>query len=175
MAGGRAVGERAPDFALLAADGSRVRLSDFRGRRVVLYFYPKDDTPGCTREACGFQGHLEQFRRRNAVILGVSADDGASHRRFAEKFGLAFPLLSDPDHAVGRAYGVYKRKSLYGRTYWGIERTTVLIDEQGRIKHWFPKVKVDGHTQAVLDALGPAASHGPGEAPRARPHPASTR
>ena len=133
--------------------GERVSLSDFRGRIVALYFYPKDDTPGCTKEACSFQDAHSALRKAGAVVLGVSRDEPASHRRFAEKFGLAFPLLSDPDASVCKAYGVYKQKSLYGRTYWGIERTTFLIDEQGRITAIFPKVKVDGHTAEVLETL----------------------
>ena len=149
-------GDRAPAFSLKAADGRTVRLSDFRGKSVVLYFYPKDHTPGCTREACSFQEDLSRFTKAHAVVLGVSADGLASHERFAQKFHLTFPLLSDPDAAVSRAYGVYKRKSLYGRSYWGIERTTFVIDEQGRIAKIFPKVNVDGHTQEVLQALRPS-------------------
>ena len=155
------IGRRAPAFALQASGGKTVALSDFRGRTVVLYFYPKDDTPGCTKEACGFQGALSQFTRARAVVLGISCDAIASHERFAAKFGLAFPLLSDPDAAVGKAYGVYKQKSMYGRTYWGIERTTFVIDEQGRIAAVFPKVSVDGHVEAVLQAIrqpAPAAA-----------------
>ena len=148
-----AVGDKAPAFSLSTATGQIVRLSDFRGRKVVLYFYPKDDTPGCTKEACSFQGALGQFARERAVVLGVSRDDGASHQRFADKFHLTFPLLSDPDASVCKAYGVYRQKSMYGRTFWGIERTTFIIDEQGRIAKIFPKVSVDDHTDAVLQAL----------------------
>jgi peroxiredoxin Q/BCP len=148
------VGDPAPDFTLQAGDGRAVTLSALRGRRVILYFYPKDDTPGCTREACGFQAARARLSKRNTVVLGVSRDGAASHRRFAEKFGLSFPLLSDTDASVCKAYGVYTRKSLYGRTSWGIERTTFLIDEAGRLAAIFPKVKVDGHTEEVLEALG---------------------
>ena len=146
-------GQLAPPFSLKTAGGRTVTLSEFRGRRVILYFYPKDDTPGCTKEACGFQAALQRLGHERAVVLGVSRDSLASHERFADKFCLTFPLLSDPDAAVAKAYGVYKQKSLYGRTYWGIERTTFLIDERGRIAAVFPKVRVDGHTEAVLQAL----------------------
>ena len=150
---GAAVGEPAPAFTLRASSGETVRLADLRGRRVVLYFYPKDDTPGCTKEACDFRDRLPSFAKANAVVLGVSRDDEASHQRFAKKFDLPFPLLSDPDGAVCKAYGVWQQKSMYGRTYWGIERTTVVIDEQGRIAAVYPKVRVDGHADAVLQAL----------------------
>jgi len=147
------VGAAAPPFALNTSDGATVRLSEFRGKRVVLYFYPKDDTPGCTKEACSFRDELGQFTKAGAVVLGVSADDVASHQRFAGKFDLNFPLLSDPGASVCKAYGVYKRKSMYGRTYWGIERTTFIIDERGRLTAVFPKVRVDGHAQDVLQHL----------------------
>jgi peroxiredoxin Q/BCP len=147
------VGDQAPAFTLRSGAGESVSLSDVRGRRVVLYFYPKDDTPGCTREACGFQAARARFTKAGAVMLGVSRDSEASHRRFADKFALAFPLLSDPDAAVCKAYGVYKQKTMYGRTAWGIERTTFLIDEEGRIAAIFPKVRVDGHIQEVLNTI----------------------
>ncbi len=162
------IGEPAPAFSLRTGTGETVRLSDFRGRRIVLYFYPKDDTPGCTKEACGFQGALARVTAAQAVVLGVSCDDEASHRRFADKFHLAFPLLSDPDAAVSKAYGVYKQKSMYGRTYWGIERTTFVIDEQGRITAICPKVKVDGHVEEVLRALQSPPTSDPAQSPRAR-------
>ncbi len=148
-----AVGSVAPAFALHATSGETVTLSDFLGQRVVLYFYPKDDTPGCTKEACGFRDASTAFATAGAVVLGVSCDDVASHQRFTEKFHLTFPLLSDPDASVCNAYGVYKQKSMYGRTYWGIERTTFVIDVTGRIAAIFPKVSVDGHPEAVLDVL----------------------
>ena len=147
------IGARAPAFSLPTAAGETVRLTDFRGKNVVLYFYPKDDTPGCTKEACSFQDELGQFMKERAVVLGVSRDGGASHQRFADKFHLTFPLLSDPNASVCKAYGVYKQKSMYGRTYWGIERTTFIIDPQGRVAAIFPKVTVDGHTDEVLQAL----------------------
>ena len=152
------VGDLAPAFSLETGDGKTVTLSEFRGKTVVLYFYPKDDTPGCTREACSFRDERARFAKANAVILGVSRDSVASHQRFAQKYHLTFPLLSDPEASVCKAYGVFKQKSLYGRTYWGIERTTVLIDEQGRIAAIFPKVKVDGHSDEVLQALAAPAS-----------------
>ena len=152
------VGDPAPAFSLETGDGKTVTLSELRGKKVVLYFYPKDDTPGCTREACSFRDERARFAKANAVILGVSRDSAASHQRFAQKYRLTFPLLSDPDASVCKAYGVFKQKSLYGRTYWGIERTTVLIDEQGRVAAIFPKVKVDGHSDEVFQALASPAS-----------------
>lgn len=119
----------------------------------MLYFYPKDDTPGCTKEACGFRDALAQFTKEHVVVLGVSRDAESSHRRFRDKFHLTFPLLSDPDASMCKAYGVYTQKSLYGRTYWGIERTTFVIDEEGRLAAIFPKVRVDGHVDEVLAAI----------------------
>ena len=160
------VGDRAPDFTLQAADGGIIRLAGLRGSRVVLYFYPKDDTPGCTREACGFRDELAGFRRAGAAVLGISPDDVASHARFTKKFSLPFPLLSDPGAAVSKAYGVYKQKSLYGRTYLGIERTTFIIDEQGRIARIFPRVKVDGHIEAILAQVRAQAPQTAGTAAR---------
>ena len=153
-----AVGARAPEFALQTADGTTVTLSAFRGQHVVLYYYPKDDTPGCTKEACSFQAHRAALRAAQAVVLGVSRDSVASHERFAGKYQLTFPLLSDPDASVCKAYGVFKQKSLYGRTYWGIERTTFLIDQDGRVTRIFPKVSVDGHTEEILKALKTTSS-----------------
>ncbi len=147
------VGERAPDFTLQTTGGSEVRLSDFRGKKVVLYFYPKDNTSGCTKEACSFQENLGAIRRKGAVLLGVSADSPESHEKFADKYELSFPLLSDQAKEVCKAYGVWKEKSLYGRKYMGIERTTFVIDEHGKIQRVFPKVKVEGHTNEVLSAL----------------------
>lgn len=149
-----AVGRKAPAFTVLDDQGRKVRLSDFRGRKVVLYFYPKDDTPGCTKEACAFRDGIDAIRDRRAVVLGMSADSVDSHRKFSEKFHLNFPLLSDGEKKVLQAYGVWKEKSLYGRKFMGIERTTVIIDEAGNIAHVFPKVKVDTHYQEVLKALG---------------------
>ncbi len=146
-------GMRAPDFALPGASGRTVRLHDFRGRSVVLYFYPKDDTPGCTTEACAFRDDHATFVTRNAVVIGVSPDDPRSHARFAEKYGLPFTLLADPDHIVAEHYGVWKEKERYGRRYWGVERTTFLIDAQGGIARIFRRVRPDGHSREVLQAL----------------------
>jgi peroxiredoxin Q/BCP len=147
------VGKRAPAFTLKNADGESVSLSDFRGKRVVLYFYPRDNTPGCTIEAQEFQQALPSFKKRNAVVLGVSRDSLASHCKFRDKYGLAFPLLSDPDHKVLEAYGAWGEKNLYGKKTLGILRTTVIIDEQGKVQQIFPGVKVKGHVAAVLEAL----------------------
>jgi peroxiredoxin Q/BCP len=146
-------GEPAPDFRLPADDGKTYALKDLRGKKVVLYFYPKDDTPGCTKEACSFRDNLSRVRSKGAIVLGVSKDDLESHAKFREKYSLSFPLLSDPEGKVLNAYGVWKEKSLYGRTFMGIERTTFVIDEGGRIQKVFPRVKVDGHVDEVLAAL----------------------
>lgn len=147
------VNDPAPDFDLPDGDGGRVRLSDLRGKKVVLYFYPKDMTPGCTQEACDFRDRYQQILETGAVLLGVSPDSPKRHKTFAGKYELPFPLLSDEDSAVATAYGVWKEKSLYGRKFMGIERTTFLIDEEGRIAKVWPKVKVAGHGDAVLAAL----------------------
>ncbi len=152
-------GNLAPSFSLQSGDERSVSLAGFRGKAVVLYFYPKDDTPGCTKEACSFQDHRTELAKAGAVVLGVSRDSVSSHQRFAGKFQLSFPLLSDLDAAVCKAYGVYKQKSMYGRTYWGIERTTFLIAPDGRIARIFPKVSVDGHTDKVLHALKELHDH----------------
>lgn len=146
-------GDRAPDFTLPDAAGNAVRLSDFRGRKVVLYFYPKDDTPGCTAEACGFRDTHDRIGSKNAVVVGVSPDPAESHRRFAETFGLPFLLLSDPDHAVAERYGAWGEKTLHGKTAMGILRSTFLIDEEGRIARVFRQVLPDGHAAEVLSAL----------------------
>jgi len=147
------VGQMAPDFTLKADDGRDVALTRLRGRKVVLYFYPKDDTPGCTMEACSFRDGINDVDQKNAVVLGVSVDDVDSHQKFKSKYSLNFPLLADIDHQVVKAYGVWKEKSLYGRTFMGIERTTFIIDEGGRISKIFSKVKVDGHLAEVLASL----------------------
>jgi len=147
------VGDKAPTFTLPAADGTQVSLADFRGKKVILYFYPKDDTPGCTREACSFRDNMNRLASKGAVVLGVSVDSVASHKKFAEKHGLTFPLLSDEKKEVVKAYNVWKRRSRYGRTYMGTERTTFIIDEEGRIAHVFPKVSVEGHVDEVLAVL----------------------
>ena len=147
------VGMSAPDFSLPSTSGRKITLSEFRGKRVVLYFYPKDDTPGCTMEACAFRDHMPRFDAKDAVVLGVSLDDELSHQRFAQKYNLSFPLLSDVDAAVSRQYGTYKEKSLYGRSYWGIERTTFVIDREGRVENVFRRVKVEGHAEEVMATL----------------------
>jgi len=147
------IGDKAPQFMLLSDSGEPVSLKSFKGKTVVLYFYPKDDTPGCTQEACAFRDDYKTFAKQEAQILGVSLDPLKSHQKFKQKFRLPFPLLSDENAAVSKAYGVYKEKNMYGRKYWGIERTTFIIGPDQKIKFVFPKVKVNGHHQAVLDAL----------------------
>jgi thioredoxin-dependent peroxiredoxin len=146
-------GDKAPDFTLSDAAGNAVALSDFRGRKVVLYFYPKDDTPGCTAEACGFRDANDRIASRNALVVGVSPDSAESHRGFMEKFGLPFLLLSDPDHAVAETYGAWGEKTLHGKTAAGILRSTFVIDEEGRIARVFRKVTPEGHAEEVLAAL----------------------
>ena len=146
-------GEKAPDFATRDTDGNEVRLSDFRGRKVMLYFYPKDDTPGCTRQACSIRDAYSEFEERGIKVLGVSLDDQASHRKFADKYELPFTLLADTDHAVADAYGVYGEKEFMGKKYLGVDRKTFLIDEQGRIKRVFNKVNVEEHADEVLEAF----------------------
>jgi thioredoxin-dependent peroxiredoxin len=147
-------GEPAPEFTLPASTGENVSLSDFRGKQaVVLYFYPKDDTPGCTKEACSFRDLSAEFAAKGAVILGVSPDSVASHRKFRDKYHLPFTLLADQGAEVATKYGVWKEKSMYGRTFMGVERTTVVIDKEGRVSKVFPKVSVDGHADEVLAAI----------------------
>jgi peroxiredoxin Q/BCP len=146
-------GDAAPDFRLATDDGREVSLADFRGKKVVLYFYPKDDTPGCTKEACSFRDNIARIAAKGAVVLGVSVDSAASHGKFKEKYRLNFPLLADTERRVVEAYGVWQKKALYGRTFLGIQRSTFVIDETGRIAKVFPKVKVDGHVDEVLAAL----------------------
>jgi peroxiredoxin Q/BCP len=143
----------APDFTLASDQGEAVTLSSFRGKKVVLYFYPKDDTPGCTTEACSFRDDYSLFTMKGAVVLGVSADSGESHQKFRAKFGLPFYLLSDPDHKVLEAYGAWGEKTSFGKTTVGTLRTTYVIDEAGRIAHVFAKVKPEGHAQEVLAVL----------------------
>ncbi len=153
------VGESAPDFSLPASTGGTVSLADFRGKQdVVLYFYPKDDTPGCTAEACSFRDLRALFNQHGAEILGVSADTVRSHKKFRDKFHLTFPLLADTDHAVADSYGTWVEKSMYGRTYWGNQRATFVIDPDGRIAHVLPKVSPKTHDEAVLAALGDLAA-----------------
>lgn len=146
-------GKKAPAFSLKDQDGGLRRLADYAGRPVVLYFYPKDDTPGCTREACAFRDTLSRFKSSEATVLGVSILDEASKARFAGKYDLPFPLLADSDHSVAEKYGVWQKKSRYGRTYMGIVRTTYLIDGEGKVARRWDAVKVDGHAEDVLAAL----------------------
>ena len=147
------IGQKAPDFNVMNNKGENVKLSDLKGKKVVLYFYPKDDTPGCTTEACAFRDGIDQIKKRGAVVLGVSADSVDSHKKFIDKFDLNFPLLADTDKKIVESYGTWKEKSMYGKKYMGIERTTFIIDEQGKISHIFPKVKVKEHYEEVLEAL----------------------
>lgn len=148
-----AIGQMAPELSIPDQHGKTVTLKSFKGKQVVLYFYPKDDTPGCTKESCDFRDVESQILRAGGTILGVSLDGKESHRKFIERFGLPFPLLSDEDAAISKAYGVYKEKNMYGRKYWGIERSTFVIDAEGKVKAIFRKVKVDGHADQVLAAL----------------------
>lgn len=151
------VGQAAPDFTLSASNGETLKLSDLHGKNVVLYFYPKDDTPGCTNEACGFRDLHAAFADANTVILGVSPDPVNKHEKFISKYELPFILLADTEHAVCELYGVWKEKNNYGKKYWGVERTTFLIDKDGNIAKVYPKVKVAGHVDQVLadvQALG---------------------
>jgi peroxiredoxin Q/BCP len=147
------VGIKAPDFALETGDGKVMTLKDLKGMNVVLYFYPKDNTSGCTREACAFNDNLKTLEKKGAVVIGVSADSVASHKKFADKYALTFPLLSDEKKEMVKKYGVWKEKSMYGKKYMGIERTTFVIDGKGVISHIFPKVKVDGHVEEVMAVL----------------------
>lgn len=143
----------APDFQLDADDGSTVRLSELRGRKVVLFFYPKADTPGCTIEACEFRDRNEEFDTQGAVILGISPDPVADVHAFRQKFGLPYRLLADADHEVAEAYGLWGEKTLFGNRYWGVDRTTFVIDEEGRIEKIYRKVSPEGHAAEVLRAL----------------------
>ncbi|MGA9408110.1 MAG: thioredoxin-dependent thiol peroxidase [Bacteroidota bacterium] len=147
------IGVEAPDFSLTGDDGKTHSLKEFRGKKVVLYFYPKDNTSGCTKEACSFRDNLSSIKKKGAVLIGVSADGTESHKKFISKYDLNFPLLSDEGKTVLEKYGVWKLKSFMGRKYMGIERTTLIIDEKGKISHIFSKVKVENHTTEVLAAL----------------------
>lgn len=149
-----ATGRKAPDFETVDQDGKTISLKSLKGKRVVLYFYPKDDTPGCTREACAFRDGFADFRKRKVEVLGVSVDDEKSHKKFAEKYKLPFRLLSDPEKKIVKAYGVWGEKSLYGRKYMGTHRVTYLIDEKGKIAAVWPKVKPDAHAREILDSIG---------------------
>ena len=147
------IGDLAPDFTLTDKDGQAVSLSDFRGKKVVLYFYPKDNTPGCTRQACAFAGAYAEFQERGVEVIGISRDSVASHVKFAEKFGLPFVLLSDPDRIAIEAYGVWQEKKMCGKVSMGVVRTTYLIDEQGVIIDVMPRVKPDTNAQEILERI----------------------
>jgi peroxiredoxin Q/BCP len=147
------INDKAPSFTLLSTEGKEISLDDFKGKKVVLYFYPKDDTPGCTKEACSFRDNLARVKKKGAVVFGISADAVKSHQKFTEKYDLNFPLLSDETKEILNAYGVWKKKSFMGKSYMGIERTTFIIDEQGMVVFIFPKVKVDGHVDEILQVL----------------------
>jgi peroxiredoxin Q/BCP len=145
--------QQAPEFELETDEGKKVKLSDFRGQKVILYFYPKDDTPGCTTQACDLRDHIQEIDSRGAVVLGVSPDDVASHKKFKEKYGLNFTLLADVDHEVAAQYGVWKEKNLYGRKTMGVERTSFVIDEKGNIAKVLPRVKPADHVGQILELV----------------------
>jgi peroxiredoxin Q/BCP len=147
------IGKKAPDFNLLSGDGKKYSLKDFAGRKLVLYFYPRDNTSGCTKEARSFENKRAVMKKNGAIVVGVSMDSADSHAKFASKYGLTFPLLSDEKKSVIKVYGVWKEKSMYGKKYFGIERTTVVLDEKGIIRHIFHRVKVEGHANEVLNVL----------------------
>lgn len=147
------VGSKAPDFTVLTDAGEKLKLSSLKGKKVVLYFYPKADTPGCTKQACGFRDEMPSFAGADAVILGVSPDPVKAVAKFKEKYALPFTLLADEHHAVAEKYGVWVEKSMYGKTYMGVARTTFIINAEGKIAHIFPKVRVEGHSAEVLAAL----------------------
>jgi peroxiredoxin Q/BCP len=146
-------GDKAPEFKLKDSDGKEVALKDFTGKIVVLYFYPKDGTSGCTQEACDFRDIHPEFEKLNAVVIGISGDSEKSHKNFSSKYELPFTLLSDPEKSAISAYGVWKEKSMYGKKYMGIERTTFIIDEKGKIKKIFSAVKVKGHVAQIVEVL----------------------
>jgi peroxiredoxin Q/BCP len=147
------VGDKAPSFKLKNQDGETISLSDLKGKPVVLYFYPKDDTPGCTKEACNFRDEFPKFGKLKAEIIGISTDSVASHKKFADKYKLPFNLLADEKKEIVEKYNVWKEKNMYGKKYMGIERTTFIIDAEGKINKIFPKVKVDDHNKEVMDSL----------------------
>jgi peroxiredoxin Q/BCP len=147
------IGKPLPDFSLESTDGKRISLKDLRGKKVVLYFYPEDDTPTCTKQACGFREVFAEFKKAGAVVLGISPDDVASHEKFRAKFKLPFTLLADPGHVVAEKYGVWGEKLNYGRKYMGIRRTTILVDAQGNVARVFERVRTAGHAERMLEAL----------------------
>jgi peroxiredoxin Q/BCP len=148
-----AVGDKAPQFTLNDADGNKVKLSDFKGKKIVLYFYPKDLTLGCTVEACAFRDDIGALKKLGAIVLGVSADSEKTHGKFRAKHNLNFPLLADVNHEVSEKYGAWQEKSMYGRKYWGIARITYIIDEKGRVAKAYEKVKPAGHSEEVIEAI----------------------
>lgn len=147
------IGMKAPDFTLLDKDGNAVSLSDFYGKKVVIYFYPKDNTPGCTRQACAFAASYNEFKNKGVEVIGISKDSVASHEKFAQKYGLPFILLADPEREAIEKYGVWREKKLYGKTSFGIVRTTFIVDEQGKIEKIMPKVKPDTNAAEILAEL----------------------
>ena len=153
-------GSKAPTFSLSDGQGKKHKLSDYKGQVLVLYFYPKDDTPGCTKEACAFRDAQEEFKQAGAVVLGVSCDDAASHAKFSAKFDLNFPLLSDTDHAIAEAYGAWREKNMYGKKSMGIQRSTYIIDASGKVAKVYKRVSVDGHDAEVLAAVREIAAAG---------------
>lgn len=153
MADAPQIGQQAPDFEATTDTGETVRLSDYRGQRVVLYFYPKDDTPGCTKQACSFRDNYAEFDARNAVVLGVSPDHEASHVKFKQKYGLPFTLIVDEDHSISEAYGVWGEKKNYGKTYMGVQRAAFLIDEAGKVAKAWPKISPADTPKNLLKAL----------------------
>ena len=154
------VGSKAPAFTMVSDSGKKMKLSDFKGQTVVLYFYPRDDTPGCTKEACAFRDSSKQLIDLGAVVLGVSPDDESSHAKFRDKFSLNFPLLADPDHSLAAAYGAWREKNMVGKKSMGVQRSTYIIAADGKIAKVWKKVSVDGHEAAVLEALREIACEG---------------
>ena len=147
------VGDRAPDFFLPASDGKTYSLKDLKGKKIVLYFYPEDDTPTCTKQACAFRDEYSGIKKKGAVVIGASPNNTLSHEKFSKKYRLPFPLVSDEDKSTMKAYGVWKKKQLFGIKYIGVVRTTFVINEEGIITHIFPKVRIKGHVEKILQAL----------------------
>ncbi|MBM3965106.1 MAG: thioredoxin-dependent thiol peroxidase [Planctomycetes bacterium] len=154
------VGAKAPAFTLLTDQGTKAKLSDFKGSPVVLYFYPKDDTPGCTKEACAFRDASKELKKLGAVVVGVSPDSSESHAKFRDKYSLNFTLLADPDHAIAEAFGAWREKNMYGKKSMGVQRSTYLIDASGKVAKVWKKVSVDGHDAQVLEALRELVAEG---------------